>query len=69
MHSLTIYNLTRALTRPYVGAHLQVGDKKFRVWRVEEEQFDLRNVEPGKVLNVENGNISCQDRGWVCFVG
>ncbi len=58
MHSSTIYNLTRALTRPYVGAHLQIGDKKFRVWRVKEEQFDLRNIEPGKVLAIKNGNIS-----------
>lgn len=58
MHSSTIYNLTRALTRPYVGAHIQIGNKNFRVWRVEEEQFDIRNVEPGKVLKVENGTIS-----------
>ena len=50
--------LTRALTRPYVGAHLQIGDKKFRVWRVKQEQFDLRNIEPGKVLAIKNGNIS-----------
>lgn len=58
MHSSTIYNLTRALTRPYVGAHLQIGDEKFRVWRVKEEQFDLRNIEPGKVLSIKHGNIS-----------
>ena len=58
MHSSTIYNLTRALTRPYVGAHIQIGSKKYRIWRVEEEQFDLPNIEPGKVLAVKNGNIS-----------
>ena len=58
MHSSTIYNLTRALTRPYVGAHLHIGDKKFRVWRVKEEQSNVRNIEPGKVLAIKNGNIS-----------
>lgn len=58
MHSSTIYNLTRALTRPYVGAHIKIGGEKFRVWRVEEEQSDFANIEPGKVLAIKNGNIS-----------
>ena len=58
MHSSTIYNLTRALTRPYVGAHVQIGKKNYRVWRVEEEQFDIPNIEPGKILAIANGNIS-----------
>lgn len=58
MHSSTIYNLTRALTRPYVGAHVQIDNKNFRVWRVEEEQFDAPNIEPGKILAIDNGNIS-----------
>ena len=58
MHSSTIYNLTRALTRPYVGAHVQIDNQSFRVWRVEEEQFDVPNIEPGKILAIDNGNIS-----------
>jgi methionyl-tRNA formyltransferase len=58
MHSSTIYNLTRALSRPYVGAHIKIGDKKIRVWRVKEEQFGPCNIEPGKVLAIKNGNIS-----------
>ena len=41
-----------------MGAHVQNGNKKYRIWRVEEEQFDLPNIEPGKVLAVKNGNIS-----------
>lgn len=58
MHSRTIYNLVRALSDPYVGTHLLYNDEEIKIWKVEEINCDLRNIEPGKVLNVENGQIT-----------
>ena len=53
MSSYAIYNLVRALTKPYVGAHFSYGDKQYKVWKVEEVSADnLSNIEPGKVLDV-----------------
>lgn len=53
MSSRSIYNLVRALTKPYVGAHFLYQDKEYRVWKVKEiikEGYD--NIEPGKVIRV-----------------
>lgn len=63
MSSRAIYNLVRALTRPYVGAHLVYKEKEIKVWRVEEVECNLKNIEPGKVLEVEDSKIlvKCYD--------
>ncbi|GAB7021545.1 formyltransferase family protein [Salidesulfovibrio brasiliensis] len=53
MSSRSVYNLVRALARPYVGAHLDCGGDEARVWRVHEVEVDAPNVEPGKVLAVD----------------
>ena len=54
MSSRSIYNLVRALTRPYVGAHLcmrhQGKTVDVKVWRVSEVTNDDQNIEPGRVL-------------------
>ena len=53
MGSYQIYNLVRALTRPYVGAHFIYQEKEYKVWKVKEyitEEYE--NIEPGKVLKV-----------------
>ena len=55
MSSFGIYNLVRALTKPYVGAHFVYRDKEYKVWKVKEvfqEGFD--NIEPGKVVCVKS---------------
>lgn len=53
MSSRSIYNLVRALTRPYVGAHFIRDDKEVKVWKVEEVFSDkYNNIEPGKVIEV-----------------
>lgn len=55
MSSRAIYNLVRALTRPYVGAEFHYKEKKVKVWKVEEiESVGLENIEYGKVLKVES---------------
>ncbi len=53
MSSRGIYNLVRALTRPYVGAHLIYDGNEYKVWKVQElEVTGLDNTEPGKVLAI-----------------
>lgn len=50
MSSRAIYNLVRALTNPYVGAHCEYQDQEIKVWKVEEEKNNNNNIEPGKIL-------------------
>lgn len=53
MSSGAIYNLVRALTRPYAGAHFRFQGRDIKVWKVEEIFIDgMENIEPGKVLAV-----------------
>ena len=52
MSSRAIYNLTRALTKPYVGAHIKYRGKNTTIWKVKEINFTDENIEPGSVLIV-----------------
>ncbi|MBZ0156713.1 MAG: formyl transferase [Alphaproteobacteria bacterium] len=55
-----IYNLVRALTRPYVGAHCIFGSEEIKIWKtevVDPQTKDFDNQEPGKVLQVDGLNI------------
>ncbi len=55
MSSLAIYNLVRALTKPYFGAEFVHQGKKVRVWKAEEvREQGLKNIEYGKVLKVNS---------------
>lgn len=58
MSSRSIYNLVRALTRPYVGAHARIGEDDVKVWRVTELEEGPANIEPGKVLAVEARQVT-----------
>ncbi len=60
MSSRSIYNLVRALARPYVGAHFMYGDSEIKVWKVREiVDLDDRysNIEPGKVISVNDDSF------------
>ncbi|MFD1037187.1 methionyl-tRNA formyltransferase [Virgibacillus byunsanensis] len=60
MSAKSIYNLVRALTKPYVGAHCDFSDKEVKIWngRIEEANTDeYRNIEPGKVIEVNENEI------------
>ncbi|WP_324719205.1 formyltransferase family protein [Salinimicrobium sp. HB62] len=57
MSSYAIYNLVRALTRPYVGAHLFYKNKEIKIWKVKEEKYDHQNIEPGKILESKSSEI------------
>ena len=54
MSASTVYNLTRALTHPYIGADFRHGDYLAKLWRCEVITEDVpNNAEPGKVLDVD----------------
>lgn len=54
MSAAAIFNLTRALTHPYVGAEFRHGERLVKLWRCEIVERDVPcNAEPGKVLHVD----------------
>lgn len=55
MSSQRIYDLVRALTRPYVGAHCMYKGREVKIWgtKIIDAMDSLANFEPGKVLQVE----------------
>jgi methionyl-tRNA formyltransferase len=57
MSSRAIYNLVRALTFPYVGAHTLHKGSIYKIWKVSEFGPTNENLEPGKVISVEQGKI------------
>lgn len=65
MNSRGIHNLVRALTKPYVGAHLLHNGKEIKVWAAKESELTQDNIEYGKVLDISRGEIlvKCQNRG------
>lgn len=57
MSAETINNLVRGLGRPYVGAHFDYEGREIKVWRTGVESTDLLNIEPGKVLEVNERGV------------
>jgi len=57
MSSKAIYNLVRALTKPYVGSHLVYNDMDIKIWSVKIVKNNLDNIESGKVLKSNNKSI------------
>lgn len=57
MCSIAIYNLIRALTHPYVGAHVVNKGLNVKVWKAEIIPCSSRNFEPGKVLDCTQQGI------------
>ena len=52
-----IYNLVRALSHPYVGAHTTYKSKEFKIWAVSEIHGQHpNNIEPGKIISVDKIN-------------
>lgn len=50
MTSDNIYNLVRALSKPYPGAHVEYKDEDISIWKIEVTPYHYKNIEPGKVL-------------------
>lgn len=57
MNSEAIYNLVRALTKPYVGAHIEYKGQDIGVWKVRVIENTQNNIESGKVLESKNNTI------------
>ena len=57
MSARSIYNLVRALARPYPGADCAIGDGEAKVWKVAVVDLEMANAEPGKVISLEHGGI------------
>jgi methionyl-tRNA formyltransferase len=58
MRTIDIYNLVRALSFPYPGAHFDFHGNEVKVWQCIPYEHDVpKNYEPGKILGNENGEI------------
>lgn len=58
MSASSIYNLVRALTKPYVGAHFVHKGEDVKVWRVAIVPEAAANVEPGRVISVDDSSVT-----------
>lgn len=68
MSSESIYNLVRALSHPYVGAHFEHRGEDIKVWKVEEYNLEeIENLEPGKILQVTSDNTFLVKAGKGCI--
>jgi methionyl-tRNA formyltransferase len=54
MSAKSIHNLVRGLAKPYVGASFVIDGQEVKVWKAQLVCDAPRNIEPGKVLKVEN---------------
>ena len=57
MSSISICNLVRALSKPYVGASCIIKNEEFKIWSVSIGKYKNKNIEPGKILSINNNNI------------
>ena len=57
MSARSIYNLIRALARPYVGAHCVWNEQEIKLWASTCAAIDAPFAEPGRVLAADAGGI------------
>jgi methionyl-tRNA formyltransferase len=60
MDASSIYNLVRALARPYPGAHCIHRGLEVKIWSCRPEADAPIDAEPGKVLAVDGGSVLVQ---------
>ena len=58
MSSRSIYNLVRALSKPYVGASLVYKKREIKVWKTKEHSCLQTNIEYGKIIKVHKNSRS-----------
>jgi len=58
MSAESIYNLVRALAKPYPGAHFFYDHKVYNVWKCEIIENKEVNLEAGKVLEVKSDSFT-----------
>jgi len=61
MNAENIHNLVRSLTHPYIGAHFVLEGREIKVWDTTIGDPAPENLEPGKVLSIQDGiaQIKC----------
>lgn len=66
MNSISIYNLVRALTKPYVGAHISIQGIDYKIWKVNilEKDNYYSNIEPGKIMKKDFENKSIRVKSY-----
>ena len=60
MSTFAICNLVRALSKPYLGAHIEYHQNLISVWEVipdEQNEIGKENFEPGKVLKIQGKTL------------
>ena len=57
MPACSIHNLVRALSPPYLGAHFMHAGQEIKAWRTEVVTEPRSNLEPGKILSIDDGII------------
>lgn len=57
MNASTINRLILALSKPYVGAHVNHNENEIKVWEAKVEDINIKNIEPGKILKSDNEAI------------
>lgn len=57
MSSKAIYNLVRALAKPYVGAHIEYKNQDVSIWKVKILENTQNNIETGKVLKTKDNTF------------
>ncbi len=59
MSTKRIYDLVRALTKPYLGAHCIHKENEIKIWKVRicDETERFINLEPGKIISTEGSKI------------
>ena len=68
MSSNQIYNLVRALSYPYVGAHFIISGSPVKLWKVSIVETHAIDAEPGKILEISaNGPIVKCGEGALCL--
>ncbi len=54
MSAKSIHNLVRGLAKPYIGASFMIDGQEVKIWKTQLVCDTPGNIEPGKVLKVEN---------------
>ena len=57
MHTISIVNLVKSLSYPYVGAHVNFMNEEIKIWEAVSEECGFENFEPGKICLIKNNEI------------
>jgi len=63
MTSRSIYNLVRALSKPYCGAYVVYKKKNIKIWDAKEINNNKLNTEYGKVISVSRKMLTVKCEG------